>query len=85
MPLLIRNGTHMVYLIPSPGATRRPRQRPEGEGANLDRRLVPYHGKCKRIQSRVEFIYIYISNIYNMSGRVVSDIQTRAEGEWLYI
>ena len=21
---------------------------PEGEGANLDRRLVPYHGKCKR-------------------------------------
>ncbi len=27
----------------------------------------------------------YISNIYNMSGRVVSDIQTRAEGESLYI
>ena len=25
------------------------------------------------------------SNIYNMSGRVVSDIQTRAEGESLYI
>ena len=33
----------------------------EGEGANLDRRLVPYHGKCKRIQSRIELIYnIYI-------------------------
>ena len=26
-----------------------------------------------------------ISNIYNMSGRVVSDIQTRAESGWLYI
>jgi hypothetical protein len=27
----------------------------------------------------------YVSNVYNMSGRVVSDIQTRAEGESLYI
>ncbi len=27
----------------------------------------------------------FICNIYNMSGRVVSDIQTRAEGESLYI
>jgi hypothetical protein len=26
-----------------------------------------------------------ISTIYNMSGRVVSDIQTRTEGESLYI
>ena len=26
-----------------------------------------------------------LSTIYNMSGRVVSDIQTRAEGESLYI
>ena len=25
-----------------------------------------------------------VSNVYNMSGRVVSDIQTRAEGESLY-
>ena len=25
------------------------------------------------------------TNVYNMSGRVVSDIQTRAEGESLYI
>ena len=33
---------------------------PEGEGANIDRRLVPYHAKCMRIQSRIEFIYIYI-------------------------
>ena len=27
----------------------------------------------------------FICSIYNMSGRVVSDIQTRAEGESLYI
>jgi hypothetical protein len=27
----------------------------------------------------------HICNVYNMSGRVVSDIQTRAEGESLYI
>ena len=26
-----------------------------------------------------------LSNIYNMSGLVVLDIQTRVEGEWLYI
>ena len=26
-----------------------------------------------------------LRNVYNMSGRVVSDIQTRAEGESLYI
>ena len=31
-------------------------RRPEGEGANIDRRLVPYHGKSRRIQSRIEFI-----------------------------
>ena len=35
-------------------------RRPEGEGANLDRRLVPYHAKCMRIQSHIEFIYLYI-------------------------
>ena len=29
--------------------------------------------------------YNFLSTIYNMSGRVVSDIQTRAEGESLYI
>jgi hypothetical protein len=27
----------------------------------------------------------FVCTIYNMSGRVVSDIQTRAEGESLYI
>ena len=41
-------------LIPLPGAGRRP------EGANIDRRLVPYDAKCMRIQSRIEFIYIFI-------------------------
>jgi hypothetical protein len=30
-------------------------------------------------------MYIYICNVYNIRGRVVSDIQTRAEGESLYI
>jgi hypothetical protein len=30
-------------------------------------------------------IYSAVCNVYNMSGRVVSDIQTRAEGESLYI
>ena len=29
--------------------------------------------------------YCIVCNVYNMSGRVVSDIQTRAEGESLYI
>ena len=31
------------------------------------------------------YIYIYIYTIYNMSGRAISDIQARAEGERLYI
>ena len=36
-------------------------RRCEGEGANIDRRLVTYHGKCKRNQSRIHiYIYIYI-------------------------
>ena len=39
-------------------------RRPDGEGANLDRRLVPYHGKCalgNPISYRVYlFIYIYL-------------------------
>ena len=38
-------------------------------GANIDRRLVPYHGKCKRIQSRIEFIYIYICINYGFQAR----------------
>ena len=32
-----------------------------------------------------ELLMSILSTIYNMSGRVVSDIQTRAEGESLYI
>ena len=38
----------------APAEGRRP------EGANIDRRLVLYHAKYKRIQSRIEFIYLYI-------------------------
>ena len=41
-------------------------RRPEGKGANLDRRFVPYHGKCKRIQSRIE-LYICITDLYNIT------------------
>ena len=33
---------------------------PEGEGANIDRRLVPYHAKCMRIKSHIEFVYLFI-------------------------
>ena len=36
-------------------------------------------------QNAYELLMIFWSSIYNMSGRVVSDIQTRAEGERLYI
>ena len=32
-------GSNLCHIIPMPGATGR---RPEGEGANLDRHLVPY-------------------------------------------
>ena len=38
----------------APADGRRP------EGANIDRRLVPYHAKCMRFQSHIEFIYLYI-------------------------
>jgi hypothetical protein len=37
------------------------------------------------LSARRTFYYVCICTIYNMSGRVVSDIQTRAEGESLYI
>ena len=49
-------------------------RRPEGVGANIDRRLVPYHGKCKRIQSRIEFIY-------PLAGREAPAEGRRPEGE----
>ena len=45
----------IASIYPLPGG-----QRPAGEGANLDWHLVPHHGKCKRIQSCIEFIYIFI-------------------------
>ena len=34
--------------------------RPAGEGANIDRRLVPYTRDARRTKSRIEFIYLYI-------------------------
>ena len=36
------------------------KRKQHNKGANIDRRLVPYHAKCMRIQSRIVFIYIYI-------------------------
>ena len=46
----------------APAEGRRP------EGANIDRRLVLYHAKYKRIQSRIEFIYLYASTAVLMRG-----------------
>ena len=65
---------HFIYFNPlarreAPAEGRRS----EGEGANIDRRLVPYHGKCKRIQSHIEFIYIYIF-IYIINGLLTRGI-----------
>jgi hypothetical protein len=37
------------------------------------------------IKCLISIISNFLCNVYNMSGRVVSDIQTRAEGESLYI
>ena len=37
---------------------------------------------CRKVY---ELLMSILSTIYNMSGHVVSDIQTRAEGESLYI
>ena len=45
-----------LYIFYNPLA----RRKAPAEGANIDRRLVPYHAKCMRIQSRIEFIYIFI-------------------------
>ena len=56
-----------IYPLPRREAPAEVRS-PEGEGANIDRRLVPYHGKCRRIQSRIEFIYLYIYIYIYMYG-----------------
>jgi hypothetical protein len=40
---------------------------------------------CKTCHLYLGLAIDCFSTIYNMSGRVVSDIQTRAEGESLYI
>ena len=46
-----KHGFIFGVIIPSLAAKRRP-----SEGANIDLRLVAYDAKCKRIQSRIEFI-----------------------------
>ena len=43
-----------------------------GEGANLDWRLVPYHGKCKRIQSRIEVIFLAIFVTENSRQKILN-------------
>ena len=51
----------LITIIPSPqGEAPAAGQRPKGQGANIDRLLVPYHAKYKQIQSYIEFIYIYM-------------------------
>ena len=50
--------------------------------------LIVSHEKLSRSEKSTLYdtdLERTISTIYNMSGRVVSDIQTRAEGESLYI
>ena len=40
---------------------------------------------CDNSRTYADITACMVCNVYNMSGRVVSDIQTRAEGESLYI
>ena len=48
--------------------------------------MTTYQFSARRAIYSLARLYSYhLSTIYNMSGRVVSDIQTRAEGESLYI
>ena len=54
---------HVLLNINNPLARREAPtagRRPAGEGANIDRRLVPYTRDAMRIKSRIEFIYLYI-------------------------
>ena len=55
-------------------------RRPEGEGANIDRRLVPYHGKCRRIQSRIEFIYLFIYIYMSVHGPFCDGVRRLGTG-----
>ena len=44
-------------------------RRPEGEGANLDRHLVPYHGKQRESNLASSlYIYLYASTAVLMRG-----------------
>ena len=49
-------------------------RRPDGEGANIDQRLVTYDAKCKRIQSHIEFICIYIYIFICINGLLMRGI-----------
>ena len=52
--LILIKSTPITLLSP------RSARRPAGEGANIDRRLVPYMRYARRTKSRIEFIYLYI-------------------------
>ena len=53
-----------------------------GKGANIDRRLVPYHGKWKQIQSCRVYLFIYIF-IYIYMHQPRSFLRRRAKvGYW---
>ena len=57
------------HVLPALCKTPTARSRPEGEGANLDRHLVPYH--VKQGESNLAsslFIYLYASTVVLMRG-----------------
>ena len=47
-------------LLLSPRSAQSADRRPAGEGANIDRRLVPYTRDAMRTKSHIEFIYLFI-------------------------
>ena len=51
---LIFNDDHPLARREAPTAGRKP----AGEGANINRRLVPYTRDAMRTKSRIEFIYL---------------------------
>ena len=55
-------------------------RRPVGEGANIDRRLVPYTRDAMRTKSRIEFIYIFIY-IYASTAVLMRGIRTFGPGK----
>ena len=56
-----------AILSPRPAQSAGRGQRPEGEGANFDRHLVPYHGKqgeSNLASSLFIYLYIYICTLH---------------------